>query len=201
MIYSIKGAVTHSQPVDTSYLIVVECGGIGYAVKTTHTTMSAIDITKPVQLFTYLNVREDAVELFGFKDTNELECFQMLLSVSGVGPKAALAILSALEPTAFITAVVSGDSKAIATAKGVGAKVSQRIVLELKDKISDGQISSAAAAPAAMPPHGNSEEAVSALTALGYSRSEAVSAVSGANGGDSVEDIIKYALKKLAMQG
>lgn len=203
MIYSVEGKLADAQLIDTYYIAVIECGGIGYSVKTTHTTMSQVNRENPVKLYTYLYVREDALELFGFFDKTELNCFKQLISVSGVGPKAALAILSSIDPAGFAVCVASGDAKTLARAKGVGAKVSQRIVLELRDKISNEQLTASPASggtPAAFAGNGKTEEAISALGALGYSRAAAAQAVSGADSGGSVEDIIKHGLKILAGQ-
>ena len=201
MIYSIEGNLCEAQLVDTYYTAVVECAGIGYLIKTTHTSMAQIDKDKPVKFYTYLYVREDALELFGFYDKTELDSFKQLISVSGVGPKVALAILSSIDPASLAIAIASGDAKTISQAKGVGAKVSQRIVLELKDKISNEQLKSSAESARfsnAAVSTGATEEAISALCALGYSRAQSSQAVSGAPEQSTVEELIKYGLKKLA---
>lgn len=201
MIYSVQGELVESQLVDTYYIAIVECGGIGYQIKTTHTSMATMEKSGKVKFFTYMYVREDAMELFGFSDKTELNCFKQLISVSGVGPKAALSILSTVDPAAFAMAVASGDAKTIAQAKGVGAKVSQRIVLELKDKISNEQLKQSAAIPVIQTSAvstGNAEEAILALNALGYSRAEAVQAISGASPDATAEELIKHGLKALA---
>ena len=200
MYYSVRGKLIHSEMIDAHYLVVIECGGIGYGVKTTFTTMGSIDREKEVTLYTHLYVREDIMELFGFSDPSELAAFKLLLSVSGVGPKAALSILSVVDPNGFAFCIATGDNKKLAQAKGIGLKVSQRIVMELKDKISSDDIDDAgteiiSGVDAAS--GNNVAEAISALMVLGYSRPEATKAVSTASPDSSVEDMIKTALKKL----
>ena len=132
MIYSVHGTLLAKE----LSLAVVECGGVGYACRTTFTTLSQLgNVGETVFLYTALSVREDAVELFGFATKQELQCFRLLTTVSGVGPKAALAILSDLPPDRFLLTVAAGDSKQLTRSKGIGAKTAQRIVMELKDKI------------------------------------------------------------------
>ena len=139
MIYSVRGKLIHKE----QSLAVVECGGVGYACRTTLSTLSKLGGTgSDCFLYTYMNVREDAVELFGFVSQQELNCFRMLLSVSGVGPKAALAILSDTTPEGFALNVATGDYKALTKTKGIGPKLAQRVVLELKDKITNEQLTS-----------------------------------------------------------
>ena len=197
MIYSVKGKLIHTE----GDLAVVECGGVGYACRTTFYTLQKIAGSDEVMLYTYLAVREDAVELFGFADREELKCFKLLISVSGVGPKAAISILSSNSPSQFALAVAGGDAKALSKAKGIGAKTAQRIVLELKDKIAkENPISfrGNAGTPVQMPVGTAAEEAVAALVVLGYSEGEAMSAVGKAEPGLSVEEMIKVALRQLA---
>ncbi len=201
MIYSITGKLISANFADAHYLTVVEAGGIGYAVKTTHTTMTKMPPQGSVATFyTYLYVREDALELFGFADMEELNCFKMLISISGVGPKAALSILSDMAPQKFALAIASGDSKAFTRCKGVGAKTAQRIVLELKDKITNEQLTSGVIEQIPDPAQisSNAGEAISALVVLGYAQSEAAVAVSKLDQNLSVEEMIKRALKGLA---
>lgn len=197
MIYSLNGEVTHLE----QNLIVVECGGVGYACRSTSTAVSRAAVGEKIKLYTYLNVREDAVELFGFSDESELNCFKMLLSVSGVGPKVAIAILSDLKPQEFALAVVNDDSKTITRAQGVGSKLAQRIVLELKDKLKkDGSFASAdipridlnASASNAV------AEALTALMVLGFSNSQAQKALSGLPEELSVQELVKEGLKRLS---
>ena len=200
MIYSVKGTLIHKE----AGLAVVECGGVGYGCRTTYNTLARLgDIGSEAALFTYLHVREDGIELFGFYDRQELGCFKMLLGVSGVGPKAALGILSDIDPNNFALAVATGDHKLLTKTKGVGPKMAQRIVLELKDKISKEQMSFAqTSAPAAVNraliSGGAASEAMDALLVLGYSQAEAEEAVSKQDPSLSAEEIIRLALKSLA---
>ena len=157
-------------------------------------------------LYTYLYVREDAVELFGFSTLSELNCFQMLISVSGVGPKAAISILSNITPEQFAICVATGDSKAFTASKGIGLKTAQRIVLELKDKITNEQLeggvtaSNPSLAGGVVSGKGNLSEAISALVVLGYPQQQAARAVTAFDGSLPVEELIKLALKALAGQ-
>ncbi len=136
MFYYVKGTVVHTAP----YLAVIDCGGVGYACKTTHHTLAALKHGEQAKLFTYLHVREEIFELYGFATENELNCFQMLIGVSGVGPKAAVAILSSSTPERLATAIITGDEKALTGAPGIGKKIAQRVILELKDKLAKGQL-------------------------------------------------------------
>lgn len=131
MIYSVSGKLIHTE----GELAVIECGGVGYACKTTLSTLQKIAGETNVTLLTFMSVREDAVELFGFADSEELRAFKLLISVSGVGPKAGLAILSAMSPQQFALAVATTDSKAFTQVKGIGKKTAERICLELRDKV------------------------------------------------------------------
>ena len=197
MIYSINGILEMVEP----YHIVVECGGIGYSIKTSMTTISKLPQSgEKIHLFTHLVIKEDALELYGFSEMAELQTFKMMISVSGVGPKAAVSILSNLSPERFALCVASGDAKSL-RAPGVGPKTSERIVLELKDKVSKAQIASGIAAtdsPAVYEKGGNAAEAISALEVLGYTRGEAAGAVGKLDASMSVEEMIKSALKMLA---
>jgi holliday junction DNA helicase RuvA len=195
MIYSLSGIVTHTEP----GFAVIECGGVGFKCQTTANTLKKLPKTgAQAHLCTYLNVREDALDLFGFADESELACFKMLISVSGVGPKAALSILSEATPEKFALYVASGDVKALTRAQGVGSKIAQRIVLELKDKVSNEQAALGFADIPTVSASGNAEEAVNALMVLGYARGEASIAAAKADSTLPVEDIIRHALKLLA---
>lgn len=199
MIYSVRGKAVHL----AQDLAVIDCNGVGYACRTTLNTIGKIQNKKEeeVTLFTQLNVREDAVELFGFATHDELNCFKLLTSVSGVGPKNALGILSTMTPQAFALAVATEDAKTITKAKGVGPKLAQRIVLELKDKLrKETALTGTAEIPDMTVSGGGSNvgEAISALTVLGYTQPEAAKALSGADPSDEVEELIKYALKRFA---
>ena len=196
MIYSVKGELVHTE----QSLAVIECGGVGYACRTTFQTLSQIgSIGSTVKLYTYLNVREDAVELFGFYTKQELNCFKLLTSVSGVGPKAGLSILSDNAPDKIMLAIASGDSKVFTKTKGVGPKLASRIVLELKDKIKDDQLISANdySEVAATVSGSSAGEAVSALTVLGFTQSEAATAVSKLDQSLPADELIRLALKSI----
>lgn len=197
MIYSVRGEIIHTEP----SLAVIECGGVGYACRTTFSTLKKIGASGEAKLYTYLYVREDAVELFGFADTAELVCFKQLISVSGVGPKAGLSILSEISPQKLALCITTGDSKTLTKCPGIGAKTAQRIVLELKDKVAKEQHISAvdfASEPSAASMDGNVSEALTALGVLGFAAAQAQQALAGANPDSSVEELIKYALKNLA---
>lgn len=197
MIYSIRGKLIHKEP----FLAVVECAGVGYACNITCTTASQIAETgEEVFLYTYMYVREDNVELFGFHSKQELRCFKLLISVSGVGPKMALSVLSDMDPERFALAVASGDAAVFKKTKGVGPKVAQRIILELKDKIAKEAITGQtikAAGNVSVPVGDDTAEAVTALMTLGFSQAEVAEAVSQLESGLTTEQIIKKALKIL----
>ncbi len=199
MFYYVNGVVAHIAP----YLAVIDCGGVGYACRTTNNTLSALTVGKPAKLYTFLNVREDAMELYGFASEEELNCFQMLIGVSGVGPKAALSILSSAAPDRLALAIITGDEKALTSAPGVGKKLAQRIILELKDKLSKGQLGTAGGeayggAGVTIIPENKLSEASAALAVLGYSGSEIGAALKGIDlDAYPLEQIIKLALKKM----
>ena len=140
MYYYLSGTVAHIEP----FLAVIDCGGVGYACRTTSFTLSRIKTGEKAKLYTYLSVREDAMDLYGFSSQEERRLFQLLTSVSGVGPKAALAILSSSTPENLALSIITGDEKALTAAQGVGKKIAQRVILELKDKLAKGQSISAA---------------------------------------------------------
>lgn len=198
MFYSIRGKLIHTEPGVT----VVECGGVGFKCFTTMTTQRALPPRgSEVTLFTHLNVREDALDLFGFATMSELNCFKMVTSVSGVGPKAGLAILSELTAEQLAIAVAAGDSKAITRAQGVGPKIAQRIIVELKDKLSldfspDGN-NTVGGSQGVVSAAGNAAQAINALTALGYMPSDAAKVVSGFDPSLPVEELIRLSLKAM----
>ena len=202
MIYSVNGKLIAKEP----SMAVVECGGVGYACRTTFTTLSCLgSVGETAFLYTMLSVREDAAELFGFASKQELQCFQLLVSVSGVGPKAALGILSDLTPDQFLMTVASGDSKALTRTKGIGAKSAQRIVMELKDKIageSIGLLSGTEAASVASVSQfgGNVGEAIEALVTLGYTQSEVAPIVAKLDASLSASELIRQALQEFGKQ-
>lgn len=204
MIYCLTGELIILDAL--SYTAVIDCAGVGYKVTVTANTLTKLSSTDRanVRVFTHMQVREDAVELYGFYDTKELEMFKLLITVSGVGPKAACAILSVLSPDALALAVSTEDSKAIAKAQGVGAKTAARVVLELKDKfkkefpVSDTAatqvVSGRGAAPAAT---SKMSDAKDALLVLGYTSAEAMKALKNTDPNADVETIIRQALAYL----
>jgi len=199
MIYSLRGRLALKE----LGLVVVECGGVGYACKTSYSTVSQLGETgSEVTVYTHLYVREDAVELFGFATLQELSCFRLLISVSGVGPKAATSILSDMTPAKFAFTVASGDSKTFTKTKGIGAKTAQRIVLELKDKMSaesiGGSVAVDAASFAAAPSGAVSSavtEALEALMVLGYTQGEVAPILGKLDQSLSTQDMIKETLR------
>ncbi len=199
MFYYVSGTVAHIAP----YLAVIDCGGVGYACKTTNVTLASLTVGKAGKLYTYLNVREDAMELYGFATEEELNCFQMLIGVSGVGPKAALSILSSAPPERLAMAIITGDEKALTMAPGIGKKIAQRIILELKDKLAKGQLGNVAGESyggtgVTVIPENKLSEATAALAVLGYSNSEIGLALKGIDLESlPLEQIIKQALKKM----
>lgn len=196
MIYSISGILKH---IDLNF-VVIECGGVGFKCNASVNTISQIgDVGDDVMLFTYLAVKEDAMELYGFSTQDEHDCYLKLISVSGVGPKAAIAILSKLSPSELASAIVTDNAKAITAAQGVGPKVAQRIILELKSKFSTSSAIPSRSQPSKSVSRASNEinEAVIALEALGYSHIQAASAVNGIDPTLPASQIIKLALKNL----
>lgn len=204
MFYYLDGKCTILEP----GLAVMDCGGVGYACHVSQNTLAALKAGQSARLYTYLYVREDIFDLYGFGDQEELSCFKMLIGVSGVGPKAALAILSVAPPSRLALSIITGDEKLLTQAPGIGKKIAQRIVLELRDKMAKEQLDNPApsASPVVMQRGGNgvvnhSQEAVAALMVLGYTQAEALQAMDGiALEGLEAEDIIRQCLKKLAVQ-
>ena len=204
MFYYIAGTLAHLTP-NTA---VIDAGGVGYKMTISQNTFESLprigEMAANTKLYTYLSVREDGIELYGFADEAELCSFKMLLGVSGVGPKAAISILSLLTPEKFALAVCTDDKKTIAKASGIGPKTAARIILELQDKLlkETPPEQARAAISVAMTTDGTSKgklaEAQDALTVLGYNRSEALSALQSIDVfGMELEDIIRTALKKL----
>lgn len=200
MIYSVRGKLVHKE----NELAVIECGGVGFACRTTLQTLASLtEKGTEVMLYTYLHVREDCMELFGFWSQQELNCFKMLISVSGVGPKAALSILSDVSAEQFALLVASEDSKTLTKTKGIGAKTAQRIVLELKDKVvKENNIDFSAAGspvPAVSAADGSAvSEAFSALLVLGYTQTEIAPVLSGLDSSLPSSELIRQALKAMA---
>lgn len=198
MFYYLSGMVAEIE----ANLAVIDCGGVGYACSTTNYTLSQLKKGERAKLYTYMNVREDAVDLFGFASQSELHSFKMLIGVSGVGPKAALSILSSTTPGNLAMSVVMGDEKALMAAPGIGKKIAQRIILELKDKLAKEQQSGGfEAGGVSIPvPQQNSKtgEASAALAVLGYGSQDIAAALRGIDMENlPLEEIIRQALKKM----
>lgn len=198
MFYHIKGTVTDMEP----GMAVIECGGVGFAVNTSANTMSQLRPGAETKLYVSEQVREDAFELYGFNTLAEKNCFEMLISVSGVGPKAAVSILSSHTPESVCMAVMSGNEKALTVAAGIGKKIAQRVILELKDKMSkqagDFALPDAGfAVPAGDSAQSKIADASSALGVLGYSSAESAAALRGVDMSLPLEDIIRAALRNM----
>ena len=197
MFYYLNGIVAEME----ANLAVIDCGGVGYACATTNYTLSQLKKGEKARLYTYMNVREDAVELYGFASQSELHSFKLLLGVSGVGPKAALSILSANTPANLAMAVVMGDEKALTAAPGIGKKIAQRIILELKDKLAkeQGSFDAGSGAAVVLPVQSNKAgEAAAALAVLGYGSQEISAALKGIDmEALPLEEIIRQSLKKM----
>ena len=200
MFYYLDGTVAEILP----YLAVIDCGGVGYACKTTNNTLASLKKGQRGKLYTYLNVGEGIFELYGFATQNELNSFKMLLGVSGVGPKAALAILSATTPESLAMAIVTEDAKTLTAAPGIGKKIAQRIILELKDKMAREtaggglDFSGGKGVPAATVFTNKATEAAQALAVLGYSSQEVGIALKGVDVENlPLEEIIRQSLKKM----
>ena len=202
MFYYVDGTVT----VLKQGLAVIDCGGVGYACHASQNTIGKLKVGAHARLLTYLNVREGIFELYDFIDEEEQSCFEMMIGVSGVGPKAALSILSVAPPDRLALSIITGDGKMLMRAPGIGKKIAQRIVLELRDKMSKEQLETASASPpvAAAAVSGgvnHTQEAVAALMVLGYTQAEALHAMEGLDAvGMEAEEIIRQCLKKLVKQ-
>lgn len=202
MFYYIKGELVATDPSSA----VIDCGGIAYKMSISQNTLSHLTrIGESVCLYTHLVVREDALELLGFYSEEELAAFRMLITVSGIGPKVAMSVLSVLTPEKFALAVSGGDAKAISKAPGVGGKMAARIVLELKDKVAKefGGVVASADTQSAGPAEreavlGNVDEAITALMVLGYTRQEAEAALRGVDPLLPLEDMLTAALRKMS---
>ena len=204
MFYYVQGKVALVE----QSLCVIDCAGVGYACHTSQNTISQVKMGETARLYTYLYVREDIFDLYGFADAEELNCFKQLIGVSGVGPKAALAILSVAPPSRLALSIITGEEKLLTQAPGIGKKIAQRIVLELRDKMSKEQLESAkgGAVSIELPATGNAQvnhtqEAIAALMVLGYAQSEALQALKGLDLSEypDAESIIRVCLKRLAM--
>ena len=200
MIYYVSGSVTVLEP----GLAVVECGGVGYGCHITAYTASQLKLNQHARLYVTESIREDAFDLYGFISKEEQRCYGLLTSVNGVGPKAAMAILSAGGPQNFTLAVMTGDEKMLTAAQGVGKKIAQRIILELKDKIGGGAMElDFSGGPAAAPVQTSNTAALAhaALQELGYSAAEINAALKGVDPKASTEEMVRYALRAMVLKG
>ena len=197
MFYYVDGTVSVLQ----QGLAVIDCGGVGYACHTSQNTIGKLKTGEKARLLTWLNVREGVFELYGFIDEEEKSCFLMLTSVSGVGPKAALSILSVAPPDRLALSIITGDEKMLMQAPGIGKKIAQRIILELKDKLAkeQGSFDAGSGAVAVLPVQNNKcGEAAAALAVLGYGSQEISAALKGIDmEALPLEEIIRQSLKKM----
>ena len=198
MLYYVSGQVALLEP----GLAVIDCGGVGYGCRITAYTAAQLKLNQPAKLFITESIREDAYDLYGFYNREERRGYDLPTSVNRVGPKAALAILSA-GPQNFTLAVMTGDEKLLTAAQGVGKKLAQRIILELKDKIGGGSMELDFSGPAMAAPvtGSNTAMATAALQELGYSPAEIATALKGADPNASTEELIRYALRAMVMKG
>ena len=200
MIYYVSGKVSILEP----NLAVIDCGGVGYGCHVTAYTAASLKLNQEARLYITESIREDAYDLFGFSTREEQRCYQLLTSVNGVGPKAAMSILSAGGPQNFTLAVMTGDEKMLTAAQGVGKKIAQRIILELKDKVGGSGMEldfSGGPAVAAAPVSSNATAlATAALQELGYSSAEISAALKGCDPKATTEEMVRYALKQMVLK-
>lgn len=201
MLYYVSGTVAVLEP----GLAVIDCGGVGYGCRVTAYTAGQLKLNQNARLYITESIREDAFDLYGFISREEQRCFELLTSVNGVGPKAALAILSSGGPQNFTLAVMTGDEKMLTAAQGVGKKLAQRIILELKEKIggSSMELDFSAGIPSAAPAQtgGAAAMARAALQELGYSPAEISAALKGVDPNASTEEMVRFALRAMVMKG
>ena len=199
MIYYVSGQVTILEP----GLAVIECGGVGYGCRVTAYTSAQLKLNQHARLYITESIREDAHDLYGFISKEEQRCYELLTSVNGVGPKAAMAILSSGGPQNFTLAVITGNDKMLTAAQGVGKKIAQRIILELKDKIGGSSTElDFSAGPAAAPVQSGNNAALAhaALQELGYSAAEINAALKGVDPKATTEEMVRYALRAMVMK-
>lgn len=199
MLYYVSGMVALLEP----GLAVIDCGGVGYGCRVTAYTAGQLKLNQKAKLYITESIREDAYDLYGFSSREEQRCYELLTSVNGVGPKAALAILSSGGPQNFTLAVMTGDEKMLTAAQGIGKKIAQRIILELKDKIGGGGMEldfSTGAASAPVQTGNNAALANAALQELGYSPAEISTALKGVDPNASTEEMVRYALRAMVMK-
>lgn len=200
MIYYVSGPVTILEP----GLAVIDCGGVGYGCRITAYTAAQLKLNQNARLYITESIREDAHDLYGFISKEEQRCYELLTSVNGVGPKAAMAILSSGGPQNFTLAVMTGNDKMLTAAQGVGKKIAQRIILELKDKVGGGGMElDFSSGPAAAPVQTNNAAALAhaALQELGYSPVEIRTALKDVDPNASTEEMVRYALRQMVMKG
>ncbi len=199
MLYYVSGPVAILEP----GLAVVDCGGVGYACRITAYTAAQLKLNQRARLYVTESIREDAFDLYGFATREEQRCFALLTSVTGVGPKAALAILSSGGPQNFTLAVMTGDEKLLTMAQGVGKKLAQRIILELKDKLGGAMELDFSGAVAATAPARDNPAALAqaALAELGYAPGEIAAALKGVDATASTEEMVRYALRAMVIKG
>ncbi len=201
MLYYVCGEVTVLEP----GLAVIDCGGVGYGCHITGYTAAQLKLGQKAKLFVTESIREDAHDLYGFISKEEQRCYELLTSVNGVGPKAAIAILSAGGPQNFTLAVMSGDEKMLTAAQGIGKKIAQRIILELKDKIGGGNMeldfSSGPAVTAPAQNSGHKMMAHAALQELGYTPIEIRAALQDVDPNATTEEMVRHALRAMVMKG
>ena len=197
MLYYVSGQVALLEP----GLAVIDCGGVGYGCRVTAYTAAQLKLNQNAKLFVSESIREDAYDIYGFISREEQRCYELLTSVNGVGPKAALAILSA-GPQNFTLAVMTGDEKLLTAAQGVGKKLAQRIILELKDKMGGANTQIDFSSPVAtIPAQGNNAAlATQALKELGYSPAEIATALKGADPNATTEELVRFALRAMVMK-
>ncbi len=193
MYYYLKGELVLKQ----DNFVVLDNDGVGYKIYTSQNSLDAVTVSSDVTFYTYVYVREDIFDIYGFVTNDELTMFLHLLSVSGVGPKAALSILSVVTPNQLVLSVITNDAKTLTKANGVGAKMAQRVILELKDKLKNVDVVADESFSAEIVADDSGMEAVSALVVLGYSQQEAKKAVSKVDQSLPVEEMVKQALLKL----
>jgi len=200
MIYYVSGPVTVLEP----GLAVVDCGGVGYGCRITAYTAAQLKLNQTTRLYVTESIREDAHDLYGFISKEEQRCYELLTSVNGVGPKAAMAILSSGGPQNFTLAVMTGDEKMLTAAQGIGKKIAQRIILELKDKLGGSAMElDFSGGPAAAPVQASNAAALAhaALQELGYSAAEINAALKGVSPTATTEEMVRYALRAMVMKG
>ena len=200
MLYYVSGPVTILEP----GMAVIDCAGVGYGCRVTAYTASQLKLNQNARLYITESIREDAFDLYGFISREEQRCYELLTSVNGVGPKAAMSILSSGGPQNFTLAVMTGDEKMLTAAQGIGKKIAQRIILELKDKLGGSSMElDFSTGPAAAPVQSGNAAALAhaALQELGYSAAEINAALKGVDASATTEEMVRYALRQMVLKG